>query len=815
MALRVAALALLSLFLLPAREEASDTHPLLSCPAGAPLGAIDLQVRSPDRPDALPFQSINRLSEGDTILYSPIKHGAQKRPGEVALVLVPARRDPKDDALVVTDPKPADKSAEWKVSQSMSLAVLVYGPDGLNKKKVRGFLSQDDQLIAQLADYAEKTSQTESLLAALSDAGSSSASMNAALGGFASQYGLAVQIDKNAPPAVQAQTLFSTLNPQLATYNPLGSSTAERVGQTASVATAAATLFFGSPIGLAAGGTSMLLELRYIAFPGTQFRSSFAQPRAGDGLNLCGQRGPLPPHTRAAYVWATRIPNTPAPEIKIGDANYIPSNQNTAVPVEVPDTEWKYLQRARAWTLASADGRKLPVKVIKLGNQRSIELNLQNAEVPPADYQLSAFWDWQSFTAKGHIYVRPLSDFKGAKLESASHDRLLARNGKIPITVTGSDFQFTTKVELKKVGDEFATAEPVPFILPKGLHLGPQASMDVQIDTTNLDPGPYELLISQGDAKSYPVNLHVLPEAPKIANLPILVNQGVPTQHYVLKGERLDLLKKLVASDASIDLGPSSGGGAERTITLQLKGDVRPGTRAAIAADLIDRNAPLTLPGALEITGPLPVIASSKLSLPTGMAMALLPEEFPAGYTFVAMLDVKNIVPTSMLRLACAEGVGAHPALHLGEQNAVGNLQQLSQDQLFLSYDTSAFPSGCTLEAILDNGNGGTSQPFRLAHIIRLPRVDSFQAAAKPMTGYQLTGSNLEMIAKVGWDQNTGIDVQDLPVPIPGQGQQQSLSVSLPDPPNPRAPLFVWLRGESTGRLTTIALPEPALPGTP
>jgi hypothetical protein len=160
MALRVAALALLSLFLLQAREEVSDTHPLLTCPAGAPLGAIDLRVRSPGNPDPLPFQSINRLSEGDTILYAPIKRGTQKRPGEVALVLAPARRDPKKDSLIVTDPKPAEKPAEWKIPQSMSLAVLVYGPDGLNKKKVRGFLSQDDQLIAQLADYAEKTSQT-------------------------------------------------------------------------------------------------------------------------------------------------------------------------------------------------------------------------------------------------------------------------------------------------------------------------------------------------------------------------------------------------------------------------------------------------------------------------------------------------------------------------------------------------------------------------------------------------------------------------------------------------------------------------------
>lgn len=809
MALRVAALALLSLFLLQAQEESPDPHTLLTCPAGAPLGAIGLRVRSPRNPDPLPFQSINRLSEGDTILYSPIRRGTQKRPGEVALVMVPVQRDPKKDSLVVTDPKPAEKPTEWKVERSMSLAVFVYGPDGLNKKKVRGFLSQDDQLIAQLADYAEKTSQTEELLAALSDAGSSSASMNAALGGFASQYGLAVQIDKNAPPGVQAQTLFATMNPQLSTYNPLGTSTAERVGQTASVATAAATLFFGSPIGLAAGGTSMLLELRYIAFPDTQFRSSFTQPRAGEGLNLCGQRGPLPPHTRAAFVWATRIPNTPAPEIRIQDANYIPSTQNTAVPVEVPAAQWIYLQRARGWALASADGRKIPVKVIKLGNQKSIEIDLQKTAAPAADYRLTGFWDWQSFEAKGEIHVRPLSDFRDAKLESASQNRLLARSGKIPITVAGSDFQFATKVEIQKVGDEFATPEPVPFLLPKGLRLGPQASMDVQIDTAKLDPGSYQLHVSQGDAKSHPVNVQVLPDPPKIVNLPILVNQGVPTQHYVLKGERLDLLKTLEAAGAKIELGPSSGGGAERTITLQLKADPRPGTIAAIAAVLRDRNEPLTLPNALEITGPLPVIASSKLSLPGGMAIALLPEEFPAGYTFAAMLDVKNIDPKSVLRLACAEGVGARPALHLGEKNAAGSLAQLSQDQLFLSYDTSAFPSGCTLEAMLDNASSGQSQPFQLAHIIRLPSVVLFQAEARPAVDYTLTGSNLEMIAKAGWDQNAGIDVPGLPVPIPGQGQQQSLTIHLPDPPNPRAPLFLWLRGESAGRATTIGLSTP------
>ena len=69
------------------------------------------------------------------------------------------------------------------------MAALVYGPAGLNKKKVAKFLSQDQVLIAQLADYADKTAQAEQLVATLSNSESSSASVNAALTGFAA-YGI-------------------------------------------------------------------------------------------------------------------------------------------------------------------------------------------------------------------------------------------------------------------------------------------------------------------------------------------------------------------------------------------------------------------------------------------------------------------------------------------------------------------------------------------------------------------------------------------------------------------------------------------------
>src|SRR5215469_1360098 len=321
MALRATVVALFVGFLLQAQTKgptsdvqqpnpaaaAPEAPPFVACPAGAPLGAVDLQVEAGGQ--ALPFRTINHLSEGDTLLYSPILRGKEKRSGEVALVLVPAMLNPGEEDVLVTDPKDADKPQQWKMSQTMSLVALVYGPAGLNRKKVAKFLSQDQVLIAQLADYADKTAQAEQLVATLSDSSSSAASVNAALNGFASQYGFAVQIDKNAPTSAQAAAVFAAMNPQLANYNPLASSTAVRAGQTASLATMAGALFFGSPVGLAAGGTAMLLDLRAIAFPDTQFRASFAQSLPGTNVSLCGQQGPLPPHTRVAYIWANRIPN--------------------------------------------------------------------------------------------------------------------------------------------------------------------------------------------------------------------------------------------------------------------------------------------------------------------------------------------------------------------------------------------------------------------------------------------------------------------------------------------------------------------------
>ncbi|MEI9971916.1 MAG: hypothetical protein WDO73_07560 [Ignavibacteriota bacterium] len=175
----------------------------------------------------------------------------------------------------------------------------------------------------------------------------------------------------------------------------------------------------------------------------------------------------------------------------------------------------------------------------------------------------------------------------------------------MPITVTGSDFEFTEKVELKKLHDEFAVSESVRFILPKGLREGPQDHMDVQIDTQNLDAGAYSLLISQQDGQSHAVSFKVLPNPPKIVNLPILINHGTGTQHFALKGERLEQLSKLEAAGATLTLSPASPNQTERSLTVELKSAPKPGSMLPIQEFIEDRSEPLTLADALQITGPL------------------------------------------------------------------------------------------------------------------------------------------------------------------------------------------------------------------
>lgn len=133
----------------------------LVCTSGGPIGSVDLRVGSPIAATMpLPLRTINRLQEGDVLRYRPILGPGEERKGEVAIVLVPADRTAAGDNMQILEPKAANKPQQWDVPWQVSLVAFVYGPAGLDTKKVRRFLSRDDELVGQLADYADKTVKT-------------------------------------------------------------------------------------------------------------------------------------------------------------------------------------------------------------------------------------------------------------------------------------------------------------------------------------------------------------------------------------------------------------------------------------------------------------------------------------------------------------------------------------------------------------------------------------------------------------------------------------------------------------------------------
>lgn len=120
----------------------------------------------------------------------------------------------------------------------------------------------------------------------------------------------------------------------------------------------------------------MLLNLKAMAFPRTEFRPSLAQTLPADSLGLCGRRDPGPPHTKVACVWATRVPNITPPSLAIERAYSLPAGVASPLPVTSSDSDWKYIERARNWKLQVESGNTIPVAVQKLGDTKTLDVNL-------------------------------------------------------------------------------------------------------------------------------------------------------------------------------------------------------------------------------------------------------------------------------------------------------------------------------------------------------------------------------------------------------------------------------------------------------
>jgi len=759
-------------------------------------------IRKPgDTP--LPLKTINRLEEGESVLYKPLLRTNEVRKGEVALVLVPVTRQPDQDVLQVMEPQPAGKPAEWTVPSRTSVAVFVYGPTGLNRSKVKSYLSKDQDLVTQLADYAEKTAQTEALLQVLASNESSTATVNAAFQGFASQYGYSTQIDHTLPADQQMASMFRALNPAVANYDPVTAQPSQSIGQTVSAATSVAALFFGTPIGLAAGGTAMLLEMRSLVFPNTAFRSSFEQAIPGGGMGFCGKRDSIPPHTKIAYLWATRISNQGHPSLSTESVATLPSKMKMQVPVKpASENDWKYLDHARDWTLSSGD-QTVRVPVAKTGDN-ALEVDLTKTHLEPGTYKLSAYWDWDEFSVTGDLMVRDLSDFGKAHVAAESQDRLISHSGRVPVAFEDSDFEFVTKVELTQPSDKFFTPTAVPFALDPGFRKGLQSRMEAQINTSDLEPGDYKLKFIQPDGKDHDVTIAVLPAPPKIANLPIVLNSGDANSTVTLHGEHLNLIDRLESPGVTMTLAPAGGDGGERQVTLHADPGLHSGDALDVKAFLENRSQPLVMNHAIELANARPSIVDSQLSLPPSVGVALKPGELPAPYYLSALLKVNNLSPGVAVALRCRGESQDRVVLRQGTKPEAGKLDQLGPQQIFITFDDSLFPSGCDLLAQVQSA--GNSNDRSLGRVTLFPQIESI--ALDNADAATLTGSDLETIGRVGWNPENGVAISDLPTTLAGEPRKQELRAPLPPRPDTNPPLYIWLRGDETGRVSFVSIPQ-------
>lgn len=781
-------------------------EPLL-CPGGVALGRFELKVVPPSGGVPRPLESVNRLLDGYKISYRPLQISAiEKKKVRIALLLVPS----EGAKIVVFDPKPADEPAEWTVPFRTQIASLVWGPEGLTKGRVASLIAKNDELIGQLADYAEKTEEAQTIIEAVTQqqrAQDVGLNVDAAVAGFASRFPSA-KVDPTQPASAQLATLVNGVNPALAAYDPLAQSPQQQAAQTAGLAAAVAGLFFGNGIGLAAGGGAILVNLHSLMFPQTQFLSALTQGPSDESTGLCGSKAAPAARTQFAYLWATRIPDVLAPQLSLPKTEHLAIGVKSSFPLNVNAKNWDLASRVQDWRLVSSDEKTsiaIPAKVDP--KSKSIQLDLGEEKLKAGSWNLAANWDWDPIAVSGDLALHDISRFDGVHLTPESQDRLNPASGTVDLQLTGADFEFVKKIEFKKEGDPFAEPAGLPFRLPKEPPDGPETSMRIRMDAKPLATGKYVFLIAQSDGKEHETRFKVLPPPPAISGTPLVLNTGTDEQMLALRGSGLDRIEEISAEHAEITLG-DSGGGEERRVTVKLSPDVKAGTLISLQLKVEDFEQPVTIEDALLVAGPKPAITSVRESHQDNLGITLNSGEIARNSLVSFELNVLHADSISAIQLACEDGAGGM-RIKAGESTDAARFIQESPDAVFLSFRPDAVgQSGCQVVSRLETAKNGESAPRKLGMIVRLPKIDFFQLTDQKLGegiyAAVLQGQDLENIARVGWDDQTGTPVDSIPAPVEGPGNKQTLRISMPWPaPSPHAPLYIWLRGENKGRLTS------------
>lgn len=814
-----------------------------SCPAGKPVTSFNLLVKPSQGGAALPVSEINIIKPGDQLEYIPggmlakfadenataakskdaksakkIAPPKPKGPSRVAILLVSATGS-NAGHIEVLEVKPASVTQEWNVPVPASVVGVVYGPDGLSEHKIDKLVKNNPELALKLTDYIDQTSKMEALVDVLSkyqQSAPGTSNLQASLSEFSSQYGVAMPaVSSGETSDQQATQLLHALNPAFS-GDPIGQSslTAQSTGLAASVA----TFFMGPQFALVAGGTVLLHELHTMIFPRAEFRAAFATPLPPSAMNLCaGNSAPSKQHTRVAYLWALPVPNAEAPSIHLPQTVHIPVNWKSTVEVSCATvSQLKLVPRVRDWHLvSSALDVAVPVTVSVGPQSDFLALDLTHAKIPAGEYHLVAEWDWTPIKIAGEIDVVNFADYTTAMLSPASRDALITGAGPVTLQLSGTDFEFVNEVTLLRATKADPLAARLPFSLPVGEEGGPQKNMSADLDTAHLPPGQYLLRLSQLNGKTHDIPVTIHPVNPILDGLPVRVNLGQAEQTISLRGTSLDHIEKITSADAVWTLSTAIGstiGSQEREATVHLSPKAKKGALIDARVFVEGIEKPMEVSGMLRVAGPRPRILNARKSFASAAGIELRNNEIPARSEVSFAIQGEYFDSRSHLHLECESPDDTLQPLNLtqGAHEGTNALDFAGGTTLFLSLNAGAVgQSGCNLLATLTDIDTGVSDPYSLGTIVRLPRIDKFTLTDEKLgdSVYAgiLSGEDLQIIAKTGWDAKTSEPVEDIPTPVPGDPQEQTLKIAMPwPPPSPHAVLYILLTGEAQARATTI-----------
>ncbi len=351
----------------------------------------------------------------------------------------------------------------------------------------------------------------------------------------------------------------------------------------------------------------------------------------------------------------------------------------------------------------------------------------------------------------------------------------------------------------------------MPFRLPKEPANGPENSIKVRLDAKPLSTGNYVFLIAQTDGKEHETPFKVLPAAPTITGTPILLNLGADTQTVTLHGTGLDRITQISAddhADVNLTLG-DSGDRDSRSVTVKLTPGIKAGTLLSVKMNVANFEQPVSADDVFEVTGPKPTISAVRESVQGGPAVATHPDEIGANSLVSFEMSVVHAPVISEVDLSCDNGESAPLKIKPGDAKDDLKVTQESADTLFLAFRPRTIgPPGCGIMVRLVTAKNGASERRKLGTIVLLPQIDSFDVSSDKAGDSSwfgaLEGRDLEGITKVGWDAKSGTAVDAIPVPVAGPGNRETLRVAVPWPaPSPHAPLYIWLRGEDQGRMTS------------